>query len=665
MDTLQNKPKEQLIVEEVLQDTLVGFEFVEKSAVIIETCCFKPSTSNKLETFCKESLDNVASQKDEEGKMEIPVETNNDTKQGHANTISFPQSVHGLILARKSEEEAPRWGSGILVGANIVLTAAQNVYDDEKPIRKRYPLIKFIPGAHGDETPFGEVEVDEVFAPQDYINHIVKNEENGKNEEDDYALLVLKKPVGDEAGYFGLFSSGFGTFIEEKEISIVGYSGPKLQYGDKGGVTQWRVNGKITEFDMNRGLFHYNIDANSGIQVGSGIFYQRESGVGEFLVIGVHLGKNSASWITRNKLFELIKQMRTDRSNKFGEIIQGQDEEGCIKSLNFMEKRIGNSGLSFLLKCGLNGLEDLNLEGCEIGSKELEDLNMNSKWPHLRILNLARNNFRNEGCKLLRNNITWKSLKVLNLACNGLTDMGIKEIAQNTSWPELEELYLSTNNLKDEGVILLAASNNWKNLKVLDLTRNKIGDKGAAAIAKNEAWKNLERVILRQNSIGDKGACSIAMNTFWSHLEQLDLHSNDIKDEGTIAIAKNVSWKNLKDLNLEKNKINDKGAVAVAGNVTWNNLRKLSFSGTKIGNGGAIAISKNTTWKQLQVLSLSDNQISWKGIVALCVNSTWKSIERIELLYNIKLTKERLNALEAVPMMYRSAITLRERRYDW
>ena len=100
--------------------------------------------------------------------MEIPIAVSKDTKQSRVNTSSFPHSAHGLILARKSEDEAPRWGSGILVGANIVLTAAENVYDDEKPTRKRYAHIKFILGANGDETPFGEIEVDQVFAPEDY-----------------------------------------------------------------------------------------------------------------------------------------------------------------------------------------------------------------------------------------------------------------------------------------------------------------------------------------------------------------------------------------------------------------------------------------------------------------------------------------------------------------
>ena len=80
----------------------------------------------------------------------------------------------------------------------------------------------------------------------------------------------------------------------------MGYSDPNVKHENKGGVTQWRAKGNITEVDTDRELLHYNIDTNSGIQVGSGIFYEDEHKLGKFYVIGVHLGKNSAPWISDN-----------------------------------------------------------------------------------------------------------------------------------------------------------------------------------------------------------------------------------------------------------------------------------------------------------------------------------------------------------------------------
>ena len=106
-------------------------------------------------------------------------------------------------------------GSGFLIEPHIVLTAAHNVYDNEKPLKKRYSDIKFIPGAEGVEIPFGEIEVDYVFTPESYINYKRKDEENGVNA-DDYAMLVLKKRIGQETGDFGksAVSDSHGTLLK-------------------------------------------------------------------------------------------------------------------------------------------------------------------------------------------------------------------------------------------------------------------------------------------------------------------------------------------------------------------------------------------------------------------------------------------------------------------
>ena len=63
--------------------------------------------------------------------------------------------------------------------SSMVLTAAHNIYDDQKPTRKRYPYLRFVPGANEDYAPFGELEIEDVFVPEEYINH--KAEENDIN----------------------------------------------------------------------------------------------------------------------------------------------------------------------------------------------------------------------------------------------------------------------------------------------------------------------------------------------------------------------------------------------------------------------------------------------------------------------------------------------------
>ena len=82
-----------------------------------------------------------------------------------------------------------------MIGPALVLTVADHVFDDQKPIRKRSPYLMFIVGANGDETPFGEIEIEDMFAPESYLNHKVgeAKKENGLKSDDYIALILLKK----------------------------------------------------------------------------------------------------------------------------------------------------------------------------------------------------------------------------------------------------------------------------------------------------------------------------------------------------------------------------------------------------------------------------------------------------------------------------------------
>ena len=114
----------------------------------------------------------------------------------------------------------------------MVWTAAHNVYNEQKPIRKRYPYIRFIPGANEHYAPFGEIEVEDISAPNEYTNH--KAGENDINAYD-YALLILKKPIGKETGYFGLhaIAEEYAILLEEKKVYLAGYGYPEFEMKDE------------------------------------------------------------------------------------------------------------------------------------------------------------------------------------------------------------------------------------------------------------------------------------------------------------------------------------------------------------------------------------------------------------------------------------------------
>ena len=582
MEKMQNKTTELENVEKGIKEALIGLTRKKPSSLFpVDTIPIK--TSNNSEH----------TQNPEEENKKESIDSSQGTRQSSTNISTPAQSAHGTIIVRKSKDDAPIWGSGTLIGLDLVLTAAHLVYGNEKPIRKSYPLIKFIPGIDGDGAPFGEIEVDHVIATEDFIHHSAYADVDGMKSQD-FAILILSKRIGFQTGYSRWFSIPFGLRDKfmQKEISVVGYYEEKI----KGKQTLWAEKRKIADFHKNHELMYYDIDASSEIQAGGGVFYEDEAEKNKYYLIGVHLGKNVAIRIT-DKFFGLFGLIATTRNRmqKFQEVIQGRDEEDCIKVLDYSRKPIGPSGLSFLLQCGLNGLKKLNLSNCNLNEKAIGELSSRASW---------------------------KNLKILALNSNGITEAGISQLIQNSGWLELEKLYLVGNEVGGRGAALLASCKHWKKLKVIDLSRNRIDGRGALEIGKNEAWKNLEKVKLSKNLICDKGVHILAKNNFWSRLEQLDLSAN---------------------------KIGNTGAIAIASNMTWTELKILDLSYNMVGDEGAVAIGRNILWKRLQRLNLSENAIGWKGAFALIRNSAWTKIDVIDVSSNRKLTEERIKALETSP----------------
>ena len=115
-------------------------------------------------------------------------------------------------------------GTGVMVGPDIVYTAAHNVYDNSTPVRKRSSNIKFTPGMNGDLAPFGVIDVKDIYVPNAYINQDPGTD--NKKYSEDYALLRLEEPIGMRAGYFG-FHVADKSLLQKKKISIIGYAQDK------------------------------------------------------------------------------------------------------------------------------------------------------------------------------------------------------------------------------------------------------------------------------------------------------------------------------------------------------------------------------------------------------------------------------------------------------
>ena len=647
MESIRQLTKEEEYIKLAIKNGLRGFNTGDDDP---RTLNFIPPVLNKTENSSKlpykavtpirkTAINGVSMKSEEESSKENEKDLSKNERQRNTNTSEFPQSVHGVVLVQKSENEPSQWGSGFLIGPDLVLTAARNVYDDEKPMRNRHSQIKFIPGANGDEAPYGEIEVIHVFAPENYINHKSEDEKEGANA-DDIALLVLKKPIGRETGYVGLhfilpMTSNFNGSID---TFVAGYPADPNKETNEGNFEQWVEKVKIREFDLAKGLIQYQNTVVSTGQAGSGVIYKDPENQ-LYYVIGVHISETSACLLDKKKSQEIVDWIDEARSKKLEEILQGRDDDGCVKIMGLAKMPIGMAGMNLLVRCGLSALEQLNLSYCRLDEKVIEVLSNNSNWPNLQGISLANNFFGNSACQHLGSAKGWKSLRAFILRMNQIEESGLRELLRNDTWADLEEIDLAGNLVKGGGAALLAAKETWKSLKAISLAQNLIGDEGAIGIGKNEFWKNLENLLLANNEIGNEGARTIAANTSWSNLKVLHLFSNKIGEEGGKAIGENTFWKKLETLELSKNSIGDKGAIAIGNNTAWENLKFLGLASNGISDEGGVTIGRNASWKELEYLDLSTNQIGNKSAVAIASNPTWSCLKELHLHHN-KITDE-------------------------
>ena len=405
-------------------------------------------------------------------------------------TTSFPQSANGVVIIKEPENESTmKWGSGMLIGPDLVLTAAQNVYDGQKPTRKKYPYIKFIPRANGDETPFGEIEVQDVFASEKFISY--------ERDEENYALLILKTPIGRETGYCGvraISAKHSAELLKSAVISVVRYPAvERMKEGNEICFEQRRERRIIHNLEQKTGLIQYDIPVSLR-QSGGTVFNEEKVGSlhRKFFVIGVHVGQDKdssdlACMITKERFEELYHWINEIKREKFEKVTQSKDDkEGVIKKLQLIDKFLGPEELSLLTEYRLRGLEEIDLSYNVIKNEGIEFFCKNSVWENLKRINLERTSIGNDGCYSLSKNETWKQLKALHFERNDISADGVSAIFKSKIFLGLEGIDLNHTRFGPSGALALAGDTlSCTNLKKLDLEHNAIGDEGASAIGKN------------------------------------------------------------------------------------------------------------------------------------------------------------------------------------
>lgn len=121
------------------------------------------------------------------------------------NTTAFPYAAAVSIYVRWANGTVSR-GSGTMIGANDVLTAAHVIYN---PNYGRAVNISVIAGQNGRDTPFGIY----TSAGTNYyrISYATSSSVNAANAATDFAVISLAENLGSRTGTIGLRSNATGT----------------------------------------------------------------------------------------------------------------------------------------------------------------------------------------------------------------------------------------------------------------------------------------------------------------------------------------------------------------------------------------------------------------------------------------------------------------------
>jgi len=569
-------------------------------------------------------------------KIMLHAQTVKGTNEGQVNAkdgrvpvnkpARWPHSVHGVVAFKFNEIVC--WGTGTMIGPNVVLTAGHNLYSHQYKVYA--DDVQFLPGMNGRLLPLGLAKAEKYFVSPRYI----------REEKEDYGIILLNEPICEKTGYFGL-ACLTPEEIRSKKINVTGYPGDKVASKPDNTYEMYGMEGEAANIDEIQGYIHYLIDTGTG-QSGGGVWYQDGE---NYYVCGVHVSGthfvNTATLLTR-AMYQQIHAWLQLQSTSFNELFL-KLRDGALEYC-FSWNKITVECVSILMKYHLDEITDLFFSHQEIGIEKAQMLAQKTSWTNLSKLDLYYNNIDSEGVRALAQNTSWTNLSMLTLYCNNIDSEGARALAQNTSWTNLSMLDLSNNKIGSEGARALAQNTSWTNLSTLALYCNNIDSEGAKPLAQNTSWTNLSKLDLSYNNIDSEGASALAQNTSWTNLSELYLSYNNVDSEGARALAQNTSWTNLSELYLSYSNIDSEGARALAQNTSWTNLSTLYLRKNKIVSEGARALAQNTSWTNLSKLDLSDNNIDSEGVSALAQNTSWTNLSKLNLLRN-RINSEEARAL--------------------
>ncbi|MBA3813975.1 MAG: hypothetical protein H0X26_05740 [Alphaproteobacteria bacterium] len=382
-----------------------------------------------------------------------------------SHNLLLPNSACGVVCAtfQKGDQLYKYSSSGTLIGPNLILTAASNLYSFEihegKPLGKANK-VKFYPFLNGEINKEGEQDIKNFYFAEEYM----------KDRSENYGLLILENPIGAMTGYLGVNVRSqkqkiLGLKIDAGENSL------GIQDNSSSSGTS-KKKSKETEITQGLNPYHINTDGNKN---GYGVLYKDKQN--NYFVLGINTagedpsGINSTTFLTKPR-YEKIRGWVKDSFDKIPASTLKEGMFSNIEEADLTSKYVGNFGISVLC----------------------------NDAKHLHTVNLSFNSIGDDGCKLL---LGLAVLKDLNLSSNKIGDKGVRFLIQH---PSIAALKLSNNyiTLKDTSTELFKNST----LLSLDLSWNLVDLEGAMILAHNP---NLTKLDLSSNKINKPGGALLAL----------------------------------------------------------------------------------------------------------------------------------------------------------
>lgn len=178
----------------------------------------------------------------------------------------------GLLVKFPADENGNVQGSTtscVMIGKHLALTAAHCIYNyGTKQFISEAFVVPGLNEANSDPSPVGLANVVEVRYKKDYEWYCDPNE--------DWALLILDRNIGEDSGYIGIAYSDDEIDFALSLVTVAGYP------DDKPANTLWACNGVVKK-TTDRYIYH---SADTvGCQSGSPIITNWKD---DWYTIGVH-----------------------------------------------------------------------------------------------------------------------------------------------------------------------------------------------------------------------------------------------------------------------------------------------------------------------------------------------------------------------------------------